>query len=257
MTRKKAKTASPAAPPAQKKYEPTPEEKEAIERVRRRRAERGPAPQVKLEPHENGLRLNYEHVDKDVAFTLLADALGTSDWDFVNGIVVQVMESVTRGNKVDTTDFNFILSVIKDIKPRDQMEAMLAAQAAAIHRATMKLAGRLGNSDNIPLQDSALGGLVKLSRAFTSLLDSLKRYRHGGEQRVIVQHVNVNDGGQAIVANVAAQPGRPNRQEKPRAAPALTHSAQAPMPMLDDREAEAAPLEGARRAKADGRKRPL
>ena len=30
-------------------------------------------------------------------------------------------------------------------------------------------------------------------------MEALKRYRMGGEQRVTVQHVTVNDGGQAIV----------------------------------------------------------
>jgi hypothetical protein len=29
-----------------------------------------------------------------------------------------------------------------------------------------------------------------------------KRYRMGGEQKVTVQHVTVNEGGQAIVGNV-------------------------------------------------------
>ena len=33
-------------------------------------------------------------------------------------------------------------------------------------------------------------------------LESLKRYRTGGEQKVVVQHVNVNEGGQAIVGTV-------------------------------------------------------
>jgi hypothetical protein len=31
---------------------------------------------------------------------------------------------------------------------------------------------------------------------------ALKRYRTGGEQKVAVQHVSANDGGQAIVGNV-------------------------------------------------------
>ena len=33
-------------------------------------------------------------------------------------------------------------------------------------------------------------------------LEALKRYRTGGEQKVVVQHVNVNKGGQAIVGTV-------------------------------------------------------
>lgn len=37
-------------------------------------------------------------------------------------------------------------------------------------------------------------------------MEALKRYRSGGEQKVTVQHVNVAEGGQAIVGNVNAAP---------------------------------------------------
>ena len=38
-------------------------------------------------------------------------------------------------------------------------------------------------------------------------VEALKRYRTGGEQKVTVQHVTVNDGGQAIVGSVSPQVG--------------------------------------------------
>lgn len=51
-------------------------------------------------------------------------------------------------------------------------------------------------------------------------MEALKRYRSGGEQKVTVQHVSVNEGGQAIVGNVTqatreTTPGKPaNSMEK-------------------------------------------
>jgi hypothetical protein len=33
-------------------------------------------------------------------------------------------------------------------------------------------------------------------------LEALRRYRNGGQQKVIVEHVTVNQGGQAIVGTV-------------------------------------------------------
>ena len=36
-------------------------------------------------------------------------------------------------------------------------------------------------------------------------MEGLKRYRTGGEQKVTVQHVTVNEGGQAVVGNVSSQ----------------------------------------------------
>ena len=46
-----------------------------------------------------------------------------------------------------------MLSIVKGIKPRDQIEAMLAAQMAAVHMASMTFARRLAHVDNIPQQD--------------------------------------------------------------------------------------------------------
>ena len=54
--------------------------------------------------------------------------------------------------------------------------------------------------DNFPQQDSASNAFNKLARTFAVELEALKRYRTGGEQRVTVQHVTVNEGGQAIAA---------------------------------------------------------
>ena len=33
-------------------------------------------------------------------------------------------------------------------------------------------------------------------------MEALKKYRTGGEQKVTVEHVSVNAGGQAIIGNV-------------------------------------------------------
>lgn len=40
-------------------------------------------------------------------------------------------------------------------------------------------------------------------QAAVVLLEALKRYRTGGQQKVTVEHVTVNEGGQAIVGAVA------------------------------------------------------
>ena len=43
-----------------------------------------------------------------------------------------------------------MLSVVKGIEPNDQVEAMLAAQMAAVHMTTMTFARRLAQVENIP-----------------------------------------------------------------------------------------------------------
>ena len=92
---------------------------------------------------------------------------------------------------------------------------MLAAQMAAVHNATMTFARRLNHVDNIPQQDSAERAFNKLARTFAAQVEALKRYRTGGEQKVTVQHVTVNEGGQAVVGNVSAAPGGGRRSRNP------------------------------------------
>jgi hypothetical protein len=75
-----------------------------------------------------------------------------------------------------------MLSVIKAIEARDQLEAMLAAQMAAVHMASMTFAGRLAHVDNIPQQDSAERAFNKLNRTFATQMEALKRYLSGAER---------------------------------------------------------------------------
>ena len=129
-------------------------------------------------------------------------ALGTADLDFYHGLLAQLASAGSKGGQVNEDELNFMLSVVKGIQPRDQLEAMLAAQMAVVHMATMTIAHRLAHVENIPQQDSAERAFNKLSRTFTTQMEALKRYRTGGEQKVTVQHVSVAEGGQAIVGNV-------------------------------------------------------
>ena len=129
-------------------------------------------------------------------------ALGTRNGDFTQAIVAQLSQLSVKQVEVDLMTLNFCLSVIADLEPRDQVEAMLAAQIAAVHTATMTFAKRLNHVDNIQQQDSAEKAFNKLTRSFTSQMEALRKYRNGGEPKVTVQHVNVNEGGQAVVGNI-------------------------------------------------------
>ena len=123
------------------------------------------------------------------------DALGTADEDFYNGILQQLGNAASHGPEIDERGLNFMLSVIKGVEPRDQVETMLAAQMAAVHMASMTFARRLARVENIPQQDSAERAFNKLTRTFVAQMEALKRYRTGGEQKVTVQHVSVSEGG--------------------------------------------------------------
>jgi uncharacterized protein (DUF305 family) len=90
---------------------------------------------------------------------------------------------------VSAENLNAALAAVTGIAPRDEAEAMLAAQMVGVHWLAMDLLRKA--NDRAMLNDA--GNLaVKLLRTYTMQIEALKRYRSAGEQRVVVQHQHVN-----------------------------------------------------------------
>ena len=115
----------------------------------------------------------------------------------------------SNGQGVDEGRLNFALAMVQGVEPRDQIETMLAAQMAAVHNASMTAAKRLANVETREQQESASAMFNKLTRTFAIQIEALKRHRSAGEQTIKVQHVTVNEGGQAIVGDVQHSVGGP------------------------------------------------
>jgi hypothetical protein len=157
MSRKKSETN------AMKPYDKlTSQERTAIDKFLARNAA-NPAPRLKV-LKEKVPTIAPDHPDDLAGQMLLMDALGTGDLDFYNGLINQLASAGSRGGQIDDRRLNFMLSVVKGVQPRDQLEVMLAAQMAAVHMATMTFAQRLAQVENIPQQDSAERAFNKLGR---------------------------------------------------------------------------------------------
>jgi hypothetical protein len=237
-------------------YEPSAQERSALEAYLKNAADA--APRMKVLDAE-AMAIAPDHPEPAVGEVLLMAALGTTDRDFFGGVVRQLGEASSHGGKVDERALNFMLSVVKGIKPRDQVEAMLATQMAAVHVATLTSAQRLAQAETLPAQDSAERAFNKLSRTYATQMEALKRYRSGGEQNVTVQHVSVSDGGQAIVGNVTQAPGATAPRAVQRAAlserPAISPPTPADTPITLLSQPELA-REMVRRARKDGARSP-
>jgi len=180
-------------------YQPTEQERSALE------AHTGGIRKTPTSPRlKTWVKMAVDHPSGGHGQALLMEALATTDTDFMVGILTQLGNAGSVGQKVDEQALNFLLSVVKGIQPKDQLETMLAAQMAAVHSLTMTYARRLANAEALPQQESAELTLNKLARTFAAQVEALKRYRTGGEQKVTVEHVTVNEGGQAIVGNVSS-----------------------------------------------------
>jgi hypothetical protein len=94
------------------------------------------------------------------------------------------------------------------MRPADEIGAMLAVQMVATDDVAMDMLARAKRADRLPILQESGSLAVKLLRTYTAQLEALARLRRGGEQRVIVQHVHINEGGQAIVGAVNHPGGR-------------------------------------------------
>jgi len=237
------KMATPEAQDAAAKpYQPTPADAEAFKAYMA--ARKKAAPRLKVVPGAKGA-VTIDYPDKAFGQISLLKALGTTDEDFLNGLVRQLVNVGSQGASPDERGINFMLAVIKGIEPRDQVEAMLAAQMAAVHMASMTFARRLATVENIPQQDSAERAFNKLTRTFAAQIAALKDYRSKGEQRMVVQHVHVAEGGQAIVGNVNAPAEGVGARKKSEVQPhALAYAPGVEMPRQIEAERATVPRAG-------------
>jgi len=233
----------------QAEYQPTERERVVLRKQAERRETDTPA--LRVEVLSKGADLVVDHPDKTIGREVLMEALGTANPHFSGGLLRLLTTAARLGDRLDKDIFNFMLSVIAGIKPKDQLEAMLAAQMAAIHVAMMRLTQQFTDVETVPHQDSAGRALNKLAGTFATQMETLRRYRSGGDQKATVQHVSVGEGGQAaIVGNLtqAAPPIAP--EESANTTPALTDARQPAMQIIEEPEHVRVPLR--RRRNNDG-----
>lgn len=174
-----------------------------LDEVARRTVARGNPAAMTLKMKGGVLGVAFTHSDPEKAAPLVMADLATSDRAFFNKVCGQIAAIGAHGRSVDEENSNFLLSVVRAVQPRDELETLLAVQMGAIHAATMMMARRLNLVETLPQQDAAERALNKLARTYAVQMETLKRYRTGGQQKVTVEHVTVNAGGQAIVGAVA------------------------------------------------------
>jgi hypothetical protein len=131
-------------------------------------------------------------------------APGLSHPTLCTRIVQDLAALAANGKGLSEVELNRMLAMVRGIGPTDALEALLAVQMAAVHDASVRAAQRLREAETIDQQDSASNTANKLMRTFAMQVEALKRHRSSGEQNVIVKHVHVYPGGQAVVGNVKA-----------------------------------------------------
>jgi hypothetical protein len=148
-------------------------------------------------------------------------------------LVNQAARTVWRNSDEQSYDCQVgaIVDAMAGIKPKDEIEGMIAAQLLAAHNAAMECYRRaMLREQTFEGRREALSQANKLSRTSGLLVETLNRHRGKGQQKVTVEHVHVHSGGQAIVGTVERPtPANSSRSENQQHAKQITHAPQPAM----------------------------
>ncbi len=133
---------------------------------------------------------------------------GTYDPDLTTNIADQVINTCMTGEELterSTLHINATFAAILETDPQDPTELMLATQMATIHNTVMRYSS-LAMKDEQPIELASfyVNSITKMMRTYTAQIEALNKYRNKGKQQITVkhQHVNVNDGGQAVIGDI-------------------------------------------------------
>ncbi len=190
----KAKGKPPAALP-----ERTPAEQALVDSSRDRpRLARPP----KLKKRKNSQEAIPDTRDGRLWIARMTQALGIDDTDLVFHLIQQVTNVTFKEDEAIAC--NHTLAAIHGISPRDALEGLLAVQMVATHNVSMEMLRRAMVPDQtLEGRNAAVNQATKLLRTFTAQMEALNRHRGKGQQKMMVEHVHVHRGGQAIVGQVS------------------------------------------------------
>jgi hypothetical protein len=114
------------------------------------------------------------------------------------------------------------LDAADTIEARDSLERMLAHQLATVHVSAMKMSAEMNRqidralhviapaeNERATLNATRLAGAVgRLMSTYQQGMMTLQRVRSGGQQTVVVQHVQANQGSRVVVAGKVGRGAR-------------------------------------------------
>lgn len=136
---------------------------------------------------------------------VLERVFGTGEPDLISDIIGRSVRALIGGDTEHK--HNAITQALADYRPNNAIEAKLCAQAHVLFSQGMQLMSYANDEAQIAQQEHCLKNAFKCLRLHNETVLVLDKLRRGGEQKVIVQHVNVNDGGQAAVMAGSFQGG--------------------------------------------------
>lgn len=138
----------------------------------------------------------------------LKAALGTSSSDFVNATLLQLQSAARLPNSgISEIAMNAALGFVENAKPQNELEAALVVQMACTHAACMAVLSRIGGGHGGDRHVTMMAAAAsKLMRTYAIQVETLRRLRTGGTQIIRIEKIEIRDGAQAVIGNVAKAP---------------------------------------------------
>ena len=94
------------------------------------------------------------------------------------------------------------LDAVATIGASNSLEVMAAHQLALLHSTAMTYAGKANLHADPQVAVKMLNLSLRAMETFQRGMLTLKRYRATGEQKIVIERVNIEGGGQAVIGNV-------------------------------------------------------
>ncbi|MEY8120416.1 hypothetical protein AB9F26_19560 [Falsihalocynthiibacter sp. BN13B15] len=108
------------------------------------------------------------------------------------------------------------LASIRDINPKDETERMFAYNHVALQNQSEGMMKTMAKGkENMLENPQSLNAYVKVQASLLKGIEALDKHRRGGKQQVLVQHVHVGPGAQAVVGDVDARKVIKETSERP------------------------------------------
>lgn len=153
--------------------------------------------EILLRPAENVVQACGEAIRPNFRLTHLVDTLKEPTMIGVVASEHRLDLAACVGSRVAES----AVDAAQSAQAGNSLEKMLCHQMAAAHRAAMKLLDSSLNSSLPPVEMARLSNAsARMMQIYQEALLTLQKLRTGGKQTVVVQHVRVSEGGQAVIA---------------------------------------------------------
>ena len=178
-------------------------EKSAIDKWQKRHKERvKPLKFKKIDDRT----LTHTEQDSEKFWARMLETTGSPDVDFYQTILTQVRATLPQEEPERAT--NFVAAFMHGLKPQDEMEGVLIAQMAGIHNLIMEYMRKAVIPEQyLEAAEDYTNRAYKLINVFLRQVEALQKYRgKTSQQKVIVEHVHIYEGGQAVVGHIESKP---------------------------------------------------